>query len=133
MEERVLFGLDLAEPDESKNWLVVGWFTPDYRTLAERLAFDLGRVGAPYHFFAEPFTSLTCHAMTRYKPAIVTHTWHKYPGKTIILMDVDSRVNGPIDELAKAPGDIAHWLKSRVRSGGHVRFRVADRIMVFHP
>jgi len=114
-------------------WLVVGWFTPDYRLLATNLAFDLDRVGAPYHLYAEPFTSLTFHAMTRYKPAIVRQAWHDYPDRTLILLDVDCQVLDRIDELAKVPGDIGHWLKSRVRSGGHVRFRVADRIMVLHP
>lgn len=36
------------------DWLVIGWFTPDYEPLANNLAFNLSEYGAPFHLWLRP-------------------------------------------------------------------------------
>ena len=76
----------LQKADTTKAWLVFGWFTPDYRPLADKLAASLDEVGAPYHLFAEEKS----HGRwdVRRKPSIVLDAMAAYPDKTLVLMDV---------------------------------------------
>lgn len=68
------------------DWLVAGWFTPDYRPLAEAFAVNLSEHGAPHHLLAKPSLGAW---NTRRKPAVVLEAMDLYPGKTIVLTDVD--------------------------------------------
>ena len=88
-----LGGFDIISPEMSRDWLVIGWFTPDYRGLAERFAGNLNRFAIPHHLFAKPIGS---GWDTSRKPSVILEAMDLYPGKTIILMDVDCIVDGDI-------------------------------------
>jgi hypothetical protein len=87
------------------DWLAIGWFTEDstYRPLAEALAANLSQHGAPFHLFAKPSLGAW---NTRRKPAVVLEAMDAYPGKTLVLMDVDCRLRGDIEPVTQIGGDV---------------------------
>jgi hypothetical protein len=76
------------------SYVVVGFFTPDYRPLAARLAGDLSKFDIPHHFYAS--TAAEWHAATLLKPVYITRARAEYPGKTIVSMDVDCSIKEPV-------------------------------------
>jgi hypothetical protein len=119
-----------------KDWLVVAWFTDDYRTLAEQLAFQLKAVGAPYHLFRR---DKPAHGWDpRQKPSVVMHAMQTHPGKTLILMDVDCIVRGDIEPVTRFEGDVGISLKARQKyrkRGGQqpLVVTISSRVVVFKP
>jgi hypothetical protein len=113
------------------DWLVVGWFTPDYRPLAERLAANLTAHGAPFHLWAKP--KLAAGWNTKRKPQIVLEAMEAYPDKTLILMDVDCLVKGDLSPVASIATDIGIALKPREGRKSRVVFTASSRVVVFRP
>lgn len=111
MRDDVPVRADLLSETVSTDWLVVGWFTPDYRPLAETIAADLIEHGAPFHLFAKP--NLAKGWSTLAKPTVVLDAMDAYPGKSLVLMDVDCRVKGDIAPLTVIQGDVGLSLKAR--------------------
>jgi hypothetical protein len=97
------------------DWIVAGWFTPDYRPLAETFAANLREHGAPFHLWAKPKGE---GWSTRRKPSVVRETLDTYPGATAILMDCDCIVRGDISPVANIAGDVGIVVLARnVRKG----------------
>ena len=128
------------------HWLVAGWFTPDYRPLAETFAANLAEHGAPYHLWAKP--TLASGWNTSRKPSVVLEAMDAYPGKTLVLLDVDCMVKGDIEPLTQVAGDvgitvIAQNVKGhagrRLRRGRDAQWRhwigveCSSRVVVFRP
>jgi hypothetical protein len=128
------------------DWLVIGWFTPDYRPLAEAFAADLAEYGAPYHLCAKPKLALDWN--TSRKPSVVLASMDAYPGKTLVPMDVDCIVRGDIAPVTRVAGDvgitvIAQNVKGHtgrpLRRGRDARWRhwigleCSSRVAVFRP
>ena len=67
------------------------------------------------------------------KPAIVLNAMKAYPDKTLILMDVDCIVNGPLDELSNIVGnaDFSCFPTLRVKKFRRhsQRFSLSSRVM----
>jgi hypothetical protein len=123
---------DLHRPDNNKTWLVIGWFTPDYRPLAAKLAASLDAHGAPYHLFAKE----KVHGGwdVRRKPSIVLDAMAAYPDKTLILMDVDSVVSGDLTPATQIQGDLAVSVKARQSPWQRgVILTLGSRVVVFRP
>src|SRR5262245_16514772 len=96
---------DIASPDiDESSWLAVGWFTPDYRPLAERFAANLSEHGAPFHLFARP--KIAAGWNTAQKPSVILDAMAQYPDKTLMLMDLDCVVHGDISPVVDIPGDV---------------------------
>jgi hypothetical protein len=119
------------------DWLVTGWFTEDdtYRPLAERFAANLSERGAPFHLWSKPAGR---GWSTRLKPAVVLETLDAYPGKTVILADIDCQMRGDIAPVANITGDVGITVLARnVRKGQKWRHWVAaeasSRVVVFRP
>ena len=120
-------------------YIVAGWFTecPVYRPLAERFAANLDDHSIPFHLYAKP--RLSNGWDTRRKPTVALEALDAYPGKTIILMDVDCRVYGDITPLHDVPGDIGLTIRARpLMRRGQPRprqavVRVSSRVVVFRP
>lgn len=127
---------------QAGDWLVTGWFTPNYRPLAEKFAANLTQHGAPYHLWAMPSAGAW---NTRRKPAVVRETMDAYPGKTIVLMDVDCIVQGDIAPVADIESDVGivviarnmmkgqkwrHWIAAEC-SSRVVVFRATDGARAF--
>jgi hypothetical protein len=90
------------------NYVVIGFFTPSYRRLAEEHTVNLSRYAIPHMLYAweEGTWNLTVMA----KPAVVRRAMCEFPGRTIVLMDVDCDVRGPIAPAVDFPGDISLWI-----------------------
>jgi GNAT superfamily N-acetyltransferase len=117
------------------DFVVIGWFTPNYRPLAEKFAANLAEHDIPHHLWAKP-SSGTWNTMR--KPAIVLEAMDAYPGKTVVLMDVDCVVRGDITPVIQTAADLAVTVMARnIRRGGKWRHRVAaecsSRVIVFRP
>jgi len=120
----------------AQDWLAIGWFTPDYRPLAERFATNLAEHGAPFHLFAKP--KLAPGWNTTRKPAVVMQAMDAYPGKTPILMDVDCVIKGNIAPVTNVAGDVAITILARnMRKGAVWQHWIAaecsSRVVVFRP
>src|SRR5262245_20977405 len=123
--------VDILSPGTTiESWLVVGWFTPDYRRLAEMLADSLSRRKLPYHLFAKP-AGLGWN--TSRKPSVVLEAMDRYPGKTLILMDVDCTVDGDISPLVELDCDLSFTLAARRRRHERITVIASSRVMVVKP
>ena len=115
---------------------VVGWFTPDYRHWAERLAHSLERVGEPYHLLACARTAQFWEAETMRKPRIVRDLRSRYPSKTLVLLDVDCTARRSLEPLVQSTrGDVAAYVRAKSSGRGkeRARIKVMSGTMVFRP
>jgi hypothetical protein len=117
------------------DWLVTGWFTPNYRPLAEAFAANLSQHEAPFHLFAKPSLGAW---NTRRKPAVVLDAMDAYPGKAVVLMDVDCRLRGDIEPVTQIDGDvgivvIARNVRRRRRWAHWLSVECSSRVVVFRP
>ncbi len=122
--------------DSDKDWLVIGWFTPDYRPLAEKLASQLEAHNAPFHLFAR--SKLHMEWDTRQKPSVVLEAMSVHPGKVLVLMDVDCIVCGDIEPATKLTTDVALSVKARQTRKGRawqkqIVITLGSRVVVFRP
>lgn len=127
---------DLLSAPDIKDWIVCGWFTPDYRQLAEKFAANLDAVGAPYHLFAKD--KLATGWSTKRKPSVVLEVIDIYPSKALILMDVDCSVSGDISPAIRIPGDVGFTMHARrVRllwpMNKRITIGASSRVVVFRP
>jgi hypothetical protein len=102
---------DLVGSGAPAGWLVIGFFTPNYRPLAEAFAANLETHDIPFHLLARNRVPGQWAAQTLQKPAVVLDAFARYPGKTLILMDVDCEVRGDIAPITALPHDIALYWK----------------------
>jgi|RhiMethySRZTD1v2_1073278.scaffolds.fasta_scaffold846012_3 hypothetical protein len=105
------------------DWLVTGWFTPNYRPLAEAFAANLSEHGAPFHLFAKPSLGAW---NTRRKPAVVLEAMDAYPGKTVVLMDVDCRLRATSSPWRRSTAMSGSW-SSPVTCAGDAAGRTGCR------
>ena len=96
------------------DWLVTGWFTPNYRPLA------LGGWD------------------TSPKPAVALEAMDLYPGKTLVLMDVDCIVRGDIAPVTQIRGDVGVTVIARNTRKGRrwshsLLVEASSRVVVFRP
>ncbi len=118
------------------DWLVCGWFTPDYQPLAEKFSANLAQYAVPHHLWAKPKSDRGWN--TWRKPSVVIETMDRYPGKTVVLMDVDCTVGGDISTLAKSAGDVSLTITSRSARllwpmHKRIVIKAISRVVVFRP
>lgn len=127
---------DMIDTNNLSDWLVIGFFTPNYRALAETLAISLREQNHPFHFFAVETSARWSH-VTMLKPTIVLNAMEIHPKKSLILMDVDCIVNGSLSGL-EAFGksiDIACFATLRAKKIRRERqhFSLSSRVMLIRP
>ena len=91
--------------------------------------------GAPFHLFAKPSLGAW---NTRRKPAVALEAMDAYPGKTVVLMDVDCRLRGDIEPVTQIDGDvgivvIARNVRRRRRWAHWLSVECNSRVVVFRP
>jgi hypothetical protein len=116
------------------DWLVVGWFTPDYRPFAEKFAANMEAHQAPFHLFAKSKSEKGWN--TWRKPSVVLEAMAGYPDKTLILMDVDCVVKESISALSDIAGDVGLGITARrVRllwpMHKRMTIKLSSRVVVF--
>jgi hypothetical protein len=114
-----------------RGWLVCGWFTPDYRPLAQTLADQLSAHGAPHHILATEKTGSWSRQILR-KPTMVLRAMREHPNETIVFMDVDCLVRGPLDDAVKTSADLTCSLFVK-RRRGRQRNDLSSRVIVVRP
>jgi hypothetical protein len=120
---------------EVRDWLVTGWFTPNYQPLAAAFAANLMEHGVPFHLYAK---TAVAGWNTRRKPAVVLEAMDAYPGKTVVLMDVDCTVTGDMAPVADVKGDvgivvIARNMRRGKRWAHWLSVECSSRVVVFRP
>jgi hypothetical protein len=110
--------------------IVVGWFTPDYRHLAETFSESLKRHGAPHHLFAKEKGD---GWSTRRKPDVVLDAMALYPERTVVLMDVDCIVSGDISPIAVSNRDVGINVIGRDHRKKCVSVSCSSRVVMFRP
>lgn len=120
----------------SGEWIVCGWYTPDYRPWWINLRNELDFIGAPHDFVEVQKLAGGWEANTMAKANVVLDAIKRHPDKTIILLDVDCTIPGglaALEELASFSGDVGFVLETKWRR--RVRRWVFSRsgTMVFKP
>jgi hypothetical protein len=127
---------DIVSTVPQKPYVVCGFFTADYRPLAERLAKEL-RPSHPYHFFFREKGQTPWHEIVRWKPDIVLEAMNLYPGTSAILLDMDCSVLGSLDPMLDFTGDVSAYPLVRAKRPWPLRklfhVHVSSRCMVFKP
>lgn len=93
---------------DAHDYLVTGFFTPNYRPLAEVHASGMRAHGVPHHLYAVNTGGWL--QVTLLKPEIVQRAMADHPGKSIWLMDVDCSIHGPLDKGARFVGDVSIYM-----------------------
>jgi hypothetical protein len=128
---------DIISEQAPGNYVVCGFFTGDYRPLAEQLASNLG-TRHPHHLFFREKRDATWRDIVRWKPDIVLQAMGIYPSADIVLLDVDCSVRGSLEPMLDFEGDVSAyptlrlarpWLSIRKRTILHI----TSRSMVFKP
>lgn len=119
-------------------YVVVGFFTPNYRPLAERLSAELTKTNNPHHLIAREKGDATWRDIVHMKPDVVLEAMNLYPTSSIILLDADSSVRANLSPMLDFVGDIS--ARSKLRLTNHVwPFRqktvlhISSRSMVLKP
>jgi len=99
-------------------YVVVGFFTPNYRPLAESLAKDLTETNNPHHLIAREKGSATWRNVVHWKPEIILEAMDHYPQSSIVFMDVDSSVRGSLLPTLDFTGDIS--ARAKLRLSNHI-------------
>lgn len=127
---------DLVSSNNNREYLVIGWFTPNYKPLADKFAANLDQYNIPYHLFAKPAQR---EWNTRRKPEVVLEAVQLYKGKTLILMDIDCIVRGDIERITKINRDVGITLlaqnipKKRYKLQHWIAVEASSRVVVFKP
>ena len=114
------------------NWLVVGWFTPDYERLAAKFADTLDKYNVPYHLYARDKIHKVWN--TKQKPRVLLGAMVQYPNKTIVLMDVDCIITDNIANIVNFHGDvgIAAFVRTPTKNNW-VHVHCSSRVVVIRP
>ncbi|MGD9803398.1 MAG: putative nucleotide-diphospho-sugar transferase [Hyphomicrobiaceae bacterium] len=98
---------DVGRADEGeKNFVVCGWYTPDYAAWVTPLRASLDKVGAPHDFVSVDKRRGGWARNTLRKPAMMIQAMRRHARTTIIFLDVDAIVFAPLDDLAAIKTDI---------------------------
>lgn len=130
---------DIARFGGAPAFVIVGFFTPDYRPIAEGLAASIERHSDPakiaYHLYAVAKPEGThWHDIIMMKAQIILRAMAQYPGLPVAFMDADCRINGDISTLADLTlGDIrmAYVIKGQPKQ--HPIYWTSSRVLVVRP
>lgn len=114
-----------------------GFFTSNYRPLAQRLSGELGPQN-PHHFFSMDKGQASWFDIVGWKPRVIQRALDLYPRSAIAFLDMDSQVRGSLAPLADINADVSARAKTRIsslpwRSRRKCILVVSARVMVFKP
>jgi hypothetical protein len=114
-------------------YIVCGWHTPDYDPWLGPLRESLDRVGAPHDFVRVEKLAGGWERNTLRKPAMIIQAMRRHPSTTVIFLDVDALVHGPLDELADISTDIGLHMRMGLDRLGKPRLGMRTGTMVVSP
>ena len=121
---------DFVSSHQDERFVVAGFFTPNYLDYARGFVGNLEQHGIPYHLYA--IGDSEWNAATRYKPSCIQRCRSDYPTRTIVSMDIDCRVKGPIFESLNVPSDVGLRYAGRFRARRSSCFP-STRVTVWNP
>jgi hypothetical protein len=122
----------IGEHRQDTPYIVAGWFTPDYEKWFRRLEATLIEWNAPYDFTKVPKAPGGWEANTRLKPRLILDAMDRYPGKTLIWVDVDSLCVSAPAQLVGLPCDVAIRLHAW-RTRHRVTMMARAGTLIFNP
>lgn len=111
------------------SYIVTGFYTANYSGLSRRLRDNLDAYSIPHAIYPVEHIGETWLAQPLRKPSIVLRAMEEHPGRTVVLMDVDCTVHGPIDPIISDAADISIFL----RTDRQYRVHCSSRVVVFRP
>jgi hypothetical protein len=118
-----------------QDYIVCGWYTPDYKIWATRLFRNLKAHGLAFDFVeVEPLRG-SWEKKTRAKAEQVLNAMDRHPGKTIFFLDVDCEVVDPgrLLVLKDMSADVGFYLHTRFRKSGGIKWEVRSGTLVIQP
>jgi hypothetical protein len=115
------------------DYIVCGWFTPDYQHWADSLAANLARLGEPHDLVRVEKAPGGWEANTMRKPAQILAAMERHPNRTIIFVDVDCEVRQPLGILATMAADVGVHFRCRFLRDDTPRLNTRSGTMVFRP
>ena len=116
----------------SPNLIVTGFFTPDYRPLAQSFCKNLSDHRVSHHIYALARITGGWEVQTRQKPNALAAAMRDYPTQTLVLMDVDCQVRGDISDLLALEPDVTLMLKRKATKLGEALLP-GSRVIVVKP
>ena len=99
---------DISECLTADSYIVTGFFTSDYHPIARRFAGQLTRHAISHWLYS--WSPEEWQKAILAKPLIVKRAMQGFPGRTIILMDIDCDVTGPIYPVLECATDISLFI-----------------------
>lgn len=116
----------------ASDFLVIGFFTPNYEPAARAFAENLAEHRISHHLYARPIVEGDWYSQTRQKPTVLAHARHDYPEENLVFMDVDCRVRGDISDILKTRGDVVMRTKGTAK-GTQRALKPTTRVMLLRP
>jgi len=116
----------------ASDFLVIGFFTPNYAPAARALAENLAEHRISHHLYARPIVEGDWYSQTRQKPTVLAHARRDHPDENLVFMDVDCRVRGDISEILKTRGDVVMRTKGTAK-GTQRALKPTTRVMLLRP
>lgn len=116
-----------------KDYVICGWYTPNYRHWADRLKANLDRIGEPWSFTEVQPLPGGWEANTLRKPAQILEAMGRHPDKMVIFLDVDCEVLHSLEELSEIDADIALHFRCKTLRDGMPRLMARSGTMVLNP
>ena len=120
-------------PLDRKSYIVCGWFTPDYEDWVGPLRASLETFGMAHDFVRVEKDFGGWELNTLRKPAMIEEAMWRHPAQTVVFLDVDAVVLGPLDELAAINADVGMHFAVKTKSSGNNALFARSGTMVLKP
>lgn len=124
-------GSDIRQSFGSE-FLVVGFFTPNYEAAARAFANNLVEHRISHHLYARPLLDGDWYSQTRQKPTVLAQARLDHPAETLVFMDVDCRVRGDIGAILQTRGDVVMRTKG-TSMGSRQALKPTTRVLLLRP
>jgi hypothetical protein len=115
------------------NFLVIGFFTPNYEPAASAFSRNLAEHQISHHLYARPILGNGWYSETRQKPTVLADARRDYPDRPLIFMDVDCSVRGDISGILQSPGDLAMRTKGTALGSVRRALKPTTRVLLLRP
>jgi hypothetical protein len=113
-------------------FIVTGFFTPDYLPLAKALSKNLIDHDIAHHLYARDKSAGKWGHQTLQKPSVLKSARRDHPDSILVLMDVDCRVRGDISPILDTVGDIAVPMGRKPMKNG-TALKPGTRVLLVKP
>lgn len=95
------------------SYIVTGFYTPNYAHFADTFRRNLNEYSISHKLYAVDPIGETWIAQPLRKPSIILQAMAEYPGRPVILMDIDCSVHGDLSPLIVGDFDVSFTIVPR--------------------